>query len=193
MIKNAIIKKIKGNKYRLYSKKKGPDGKRKNLGTFDSLDAAKKREQQVQYFKHQADDGKKETKEDKMLKDLSNIASFLEEAGFVDKADKVYAVMNLIDHTLEDNAVDPYYPTNAERNPENQAHIGGEGPISNNYSAYSVQEGQPSEDGRFGIDEIAHVNGLKGTSVIDNEGAGNFNIMSDSYFYTSIGNGMGQR
>lgn len=192
MLKNAIIKKL-NDKYRLYSKKKGEDGKRKNLGTFDSLKAAKERERQIQYFKHQADDGKGDTKEDKMLKDLSDIAGFLEEAGFVDKADRVYAVMNLIDHTLDDNALDPYYPTNAEKNPENQGYIGGEGPISNNYSGYSIQEGQPSEDGKFDINEIAHANGVLGNSVTDNEGTGNFNILSDSYFYTSVGNGMGQQ
>lgn len=43
---NAIIRKV-GNKYRLYSHTG------KNLGTFDSLEAAKKHEREVQYFKHQ--------------------------------------------------------------------------------------------------------------------------------------------
>lgn len=47
-----IIKKIGDQKYRIYSKKKGKDGKRKNLGTFTSKAAAKKREKQIQYFKH---------------------------------------------------------------------------------------------------------------------------------------------
>ena len=41
------IRKIGPSKWRLYSK----DGK-KNLGTFDSLEAAKKHEREVQYFKH---------------------------------------------------------------------------------------------------------------------------------------------
>ena len=41
------IRKIGDRKWRLYSK----DGK-KNLGTFASLDAAKKHEREVQYFKH---------------------------------------------------------------------------------------------------------------------------------------------
>lgn len=41
------IRKIGDNKWRLYSK----DGK-KNLGTFSSLEAAKKHEREVQYFKH---------------------------------------------------------------------------------------------------------------------------------------------
>jgi len=44
---NETIRKIGPNKWRLYSK----DGK-KNLGTFDSLEAAKKHEREVQYFKH---------------------------------------------------------------------------------------------------------------------------------------------
>jgi len=34
-----------------YSKKKGPDGKRRNLGTFSTRDAAEKHEREVQYFK----------------------------------------------------------------------------------------------------------------------------------------------
>lgn len=40
------IRKVKGDKYRLYSKKG------KNLGTFDSRSAAEKHEREVQYFKH---------------------------------------------------------------------------------------------------------------------------------------------
>ena len=97
MIKTAIIKKLKDGKYRLYSKKKGPDGKRRNLGTYGSLSEVKKREKAIQYFKHNADDGKGDDKTTKMVQDLSDIATYLEEAGFIDKADKVYAVMSAID------------------------------------------------------------------------------------------------
>ena len=46
-----MIRKLKSGEYRLYSRKKGADGKRKNLGTFDSKDAARKYEREVQYFK----------------------------------------------------------------------------------------------------------------------------------------------
>jgi len=47
-----MIRKLKGGKYRLYSRKADPKtGKRRNLGTFKSLAAAKKHEQEVQYFK----------------------------------------------------------------------------------------------------------------------------------------------
>ena len=46
-----MIRKISGGKYRLYSKKKDAHGKRKNLGTFDSREAAEKHEKDVQYFK----------------------------------------------------------------------------------------------------------------------------------------------
>lgn len=47
-----MIRKLKSGEYRLYSKKKDPKtNKRRNLGTFSSLDAAKKHEQDVQYFK----------------------------------------------------------------------------------------------------------------------------------------------
>jgi hypothetical protein len=47
-----MIRKLKGGKYRLYSRKKNPKtGKRLNLGTFRSLAAAKKHERAVQFFK----------------------------------------------------------------------------------------------------------------------------------------------
>lgn len=47
-----MIRKLKSGKYRLYSKKKDPKtGKRKNLGTFDTREAAEKHERAVQYFK----------------------------------------------------------------------------------------------------------------------------------------------
>lgn len=47
-----MIRKLKSGKYRLYSRKKDPTtGKRRNLGTFDSRDAAEKHERAVQYFK----------------------------------------------------------------------------------------------------------------------------------------------
>jgi hypothetical protein len=48
-----MIRKLKSGQYRLYSRK--PDaktGKRRNLGTFNSLEAAKKHEQEIQAFKH---------------------------------------------------------------------------------------------------------------------------------------------
>ena len=47
-----MIRKLKSGGYRLYSRKKDPKtGKRKNLGTFRTLEAAKKHERAVQYFK----------------------------------------------------------------------------------------------------------------------------------------------
>jgi hypothetical protein len=47
-----MIRKLKGGKYRLYSRKTDEHGKRKNLGTFSSRKAAEKHERAVQYFKH---------------------------------------------------------------------------------------------------------------------------------------------
>jgi len=48
-----MIRKLKSGEYRIYSKKVDPETrKRKNLGTFNSLDAAKKHEREIQYFKH---------------------------------------------------------------------------------------------------------------------------------------------
>ena len=47
-----MIRKLKSGKYRLYSTKVDPKTKkRKNLGTFDSLAAAKKHEREIQFFK----------------------------------------------------------------------------------------------------------------------------------------------
>lgn len=47
-----MIRKMKTGQYRLYSQKKSEKtGKRKNLGTFDTREAAEKHERAVQYFK----------------------------------------------------------------------------------------------------------------------------------------------
>ncbi len=47
-----MIRKLADGRYRLYSRKRNPrTGKRRNLGTFTSLAAAKKHERAVQYFK----------------------------------------------------------------------------------------------------------------------------------------------
>jgi hypothetical protein len=48
-----MIKKLKPRKFRLYSRKRNPaTGKRRNLGTFNTLDAAEHHERAVQFFKH---------------------------------------------------------------------------------------------------------------------------------------------
>jgi hypothetical protein len=47
-----MIRKLKTGEYRLYSEKKDPKtGKRKNLGTFKTREAANKHEQEVEFFK----------------------------------------------------------------------------------------------------------------------------------------------
>lgn len=47
-----MIRKLKSGEYRLYSRKKDPKtGKRRNLGTFETREAAEKHEREVQYFK----------------------------------------------------------------------------------------------------------------------------------------------
>lgn len=49
-----MIRKLKNGEYRIYSRKPDPKtGKRRNLGTFKTLDQAKQHERAVQYFKHQ--------------------------------------------------------------------------------------------------------------------------------------------
>lgn len=48
-----MIRKLKSGQYRIYSRSvNAKTGKRRNLGTFDTLEAAKKHEQEIQYFKH---------------------------------------------------------------------------------------------------------------------------------------------
>jgi hypothetical protein len=47
-----MIRKLKSGQYRLYSRKKDPKtGKRRNLGTFPTREAAQKHERAVQFFK----------------------------------------------------------------------------------------------------------------------------------------------
>ena len=47
-----MIRKLKSGDYRLYSRKRNvKTGKRRNLGTFSSLEKAKQHEREVQYFK----------------------------------------------------------------------------------------------------------------------------------------------
>jgi hypothetical protein len=47
-----MIRKLRSGEYRLYSRKVDTKtGKRRNLGTFNSREAAEKHEREVQYFK----------------------------------------------------------------------------------------------------------------------------------------------
>lgn len=48
-----MIRKLRTGRYRLYSRKKDPKtGRRRNLGTFGTREAAEKHERAVEYFKH---------------------------------------------------------------------------------------------------------------------------------------------
>ena len=48
-----MIRKLKSGQYRIYSRKIDPKTKRRrNLGTFASLEAARRHEKAIQYFKH---------------------------------------------------------------------------------------------------------------------------------------------
>ncbi len=48
-----MIRKLQSGQYRLYSRKVNPKtGKRRNLGTFTTREAAEKHERAVQFFKH---------------------------------------------------------------------------------------------------------------------------------------------
>jgi len=48
----SMVRKLKSGEFRLYSRKKNPrTGKRRNLGTFQTLAAAKRHERAVQFFK----------------------------------------------------------------------------------------------------------------------------------------------
>jgi hypothetical protein len=46
-----MIRKLPSGGYRLYSRNRDKKGRRKNLGTFQSLAAAQKHERAVQFFK----------------------------------------------------------------------------------------------------------------------------------------------
>ncbi|HEV3117074.1 MAG TPA: hypothetical protein VGY58_08490 [Gemmataceae bacterium] len=47
-----MIRKLRSGQYRLYSRKIDPrTGKRRNLGTFDTLEQAQQHERAVQFFK----------------------------------------------------------------------------------------------------------------------------------------------
>ena len=47
-----MVRKLKSGEYRLYARKKdAKTGKRRNLGTFPTREAAQKHEREVQYFK----------------------------------------------------------------------------------------------------------------------------------------------
>jgi hypothetical protein len=48
-----MIRKLKSGEYRIYSiKKDKKTGKRRNLGTFKTREAAEKHEREIEYFKH---------------------------------------------------------------------------------------------------------------------------------------------
>jgi hypothetical protein len=48
-----MIRKLSSGEYRIFSRHKDPrTGKRRNLGTFSTLGAARKHEREIQYFKH---------------------------------------------------------------------------------------------------------------------------------------------
>jgi hypothetical protein len=48
-----MIRKLKSGQYRIYSRKiDAKTNKRRNLGTFGSMEEAKKHEREIQYFKH---------------------------------------------------------------------------------------------------------------------------------------------
>jgi hypothetical protein len=47
-----MIRKLKSGEYRIYSRSLDPKtGKRRNLGTFHTREAAQKHEREIQYFK----------------------------------------------------------------------------------------------------------------------------------------------
>lgn len=50
--RRSMIRKLKTGQFRLYSRKKDAStGKRRNLGTFSTLERARQHEREVQYFK----------------------------------------------------------------------------------------------------------------------------------------------
>ncbi len=203
-----------------------------------------------------------------MISDLSNIAKYLEQAGFVEQAKEIKNVMAALDGQF---VVDPYSIPNVQRNIENQGYVGGDG-VAGGYSLlHTPMVGQPADDQRqpweddlldifrscdgkekdvyedkgdiyslfqfdekleadmafkalnrhpahnihfqsttpyrikdmpfwyiglreYGsdsqnnVDMLAAANGLRGNTVTDDQNAGMFQGLSDSYFYTGYGN-----
>lgn len=245
MIKIAIIKKLPNGKYRLYSRKKDKSGKRRNLGTYDSLAGAKKREKAVQWFKHHSDDGMADDFQTKTLSRLSNIATYLEEAGFIDAADKVYMTMDAIDGDLkEDNVVDMFVNTDEQMNVGggkgfSQMHPGHGGPsismdaaeivaklvnmanqldkfgmhddadllddvindisedeeqlleiikeLESTHKTKEKEKVETQEPDKQGEEAVARSTGHVGSGMIDNQGCGMGQGLSDMYFYRGTG------
>jgi len=100
IIKTSIIKKLSSGEYRLYSRKKDQSGIRRRLGTHDSLLDAKAHEEQIQYFKHYSLEVVADDKQTKMLGELSEIATYLEEAGYIEKSSLCYDLMSAIDGSM---------------------------------------------------------------------------------------------
>jgi hypothetical protein len=51
--RGTVIRKLSSGGYRLYSRKRNPrTGRRRNLGTFKTREAAEQHERAVQFFKH---------------------------------------------------------------------------------------------------------------------------------------------
>jgi len=46
-----MIRKLKSGEYRLFSRKKAKNGRRKNLGTFSTREQAEKHEREIHFFK----------------------------------------------------------------------------------------------------------------------------------------------
>lgn len=137
--KIAIIRKLPNGKYKLVSKKKDKNGKRRNLGEFDSLEGAKKRERQIQYFKHQHnEDHLTEDKDTKILRELSSLAIKLEEMQDHDNAQIVY---NCINDLCEDcdYLIDSQSAPDRQMNTDNSGYIGGMG-TGGSYGLYNVPE-----------------------------------------------------
>lgn len=130
--KQATIKKLPSGKYRVYSEKKGPDGERKNLGTYNTRAEAKKRLQQIHFFEHQADDN--------MTLQLCDIADYLENAGLKEEAGKIDDVMYAVDYDYYDDQ------HRFIENPGDDPTGFGAG---GSYALLSVPEGQPADDGFF--------------------------------------------
>ena len=119
MIKLSIIRKENG-KYKLYSRKKNPKtGKRRLLGESDTLEGIKKREKQIQFFKHYANDQDTQDNETKVLHRISETGQYLENAGMIEKANEIYAAMDSFD--CFDNYIDN------QINTENQGSLSNEG------------------------------------------------------------------
>lgn len=203
-----MIKKLPSGKYRLYSRKKDKNGKRKNLGTFDTLEKAKKHEQEIQYFKHTASHDIKSL--EKIVDDLKGegddeSAKQIEE--YLEAIKKTNYTPNVIpDNQMNSSGPDNIYSGQIMSSPSWSADYAIASAVkimekfANDPDFYKNKDSDKIYDNMLdllqyaidmfeqdNIDGVVGANGTMGNSVVENQNSGSFQGLSDAYFYSGSG------